>query len=156
MVARPPGGSGALVGRTSANASQAANRAALTRATRNIERAMRALTEEGVPEGLDLAGEVIVGEIQRLQSTPFPPASRPGEPPHRRTGELRDSWEHRVEGGDTLRIDSSAEHSRFMEFGTRYISPRPSVRPAVRSQGAKVTSKVAEAIDRAQRRAGYS
>lgn len=46
---------------------------------------------EGVGDALEKAGMEMAFEISEEISTPYPPASVPGEPPHLRTGTLRDS-----------------------------------------------------------------
>jgi len=62
--------------------------------------------------------------------TPFPPASRPGEPPHKRTGlgqssityqtkKNRGKWEGR------LVIREQGIHMLYLELGTRTIKRRP-------------------------------
>jgi hypothetical protein len=41
-----------------------------------------------VEEGMAIAGKVLTASTVRSVSSPYPPASRPGQPPHRRSGGL--------------------------------------------------------------------
>lgn len=62
--------------------------------------------------------------------------SRPGEPPHVDTGRLRASITHEgPQPSDTgnereVRVGTNVNYGRFLEQGTRFIEPRPWLRPA--------------------------
>lgn len=63
-------------------------------------------------------------------------ASAPGEPPARRTGNLRLNWNGTVESSSTgsgLRVtavlESQERHSTHLENGTRRMAPRPFKQP---------------------------
>lgn len=63
-------------------------------------------------------------------------ASAPGEPPARRTGNLRLSWNGTVESSSTgsgLRVtavlESQERYSTYLENGTRRMAPRPFKQP---------------------------
>lgn len=63
-------------------------------------------------------------------------ASAPGEPPARRTGNLRLNWNGTVESSSTgsgLRItavlESQERYSTYLENGTRRMAPRPFKQP---------------------------
>lgn len=63
-------------------------------------------------------------------------ASAPGEPPARRTGNLRLNWNGTVESSSTgsgLRVtavlESQERYSTYLENGTRRMAPRPFKRP---------------------------
>ena len=63
-------------------------------------------------------------------------ASAPGEPPARRTGNLRLNWNGTVESSSTgsgLRVtavlDSQERYSTYLENGTRRMAPRPFKQP---------------------------
>lgn len=60
--------------------------------------------ERAVRSGMDAAGRQIAQKAKADLSKPFPPASRRGEPPHRRTGKLAAAQEHKVtmEGGNPV------------------------------------------------------
>lgn len=63
-------------------------------------------------------------------------ASAPGEPPARRTGNLRLNWNETVESSSTgsgLRVtavlESQERYSTYLENGTRRMAPRPFKQP---------------------------
>lgn len=59
-------------------------------------------------------------------------ASRPGEPPRKRTGTLQKSVESRVElepRGVVTLIGSKVPYAKWLEYGTRRMQPRPWLRP---------------------------
>lgn len=63
-------------------------------------------------------------------------ASAPGEPPARRTGNLRLNWNGTVESSSTgsgLRVtavlESQERYSTYLESGTRRMAPRPFKQP---------------------------
>jgi HK97 gp10 family phage protein len=110
-------------------------------------------TEAGMIRGLELAAIAVEGEWKRVVSKPGPMkskptpgqqkrleqaneerrASKPGEPPRKRTGELRASIGHAPrEGGRIQRVGSSAAKARHLEWGTSRMKPRPSLRPTFR------------------------
>ena len=73
-------------------------------------------------------------ELKRVLSTPYPPASRPGHPPHKRTGKLRKSVQYRKDRKkNTYEIGAfkDAEYGWYLEKGVRNedgswkIAPRP-------------------------------
>src|SRR5947209_7057098 len=75
----------------------------------------------------------IVNELRTVLSRPYPPASRPGEAPHLRTGTLRDSVstsfdEARGEG----RVDVAAPYAGYLEAGTKRMASRPFALKTVR------------------------
>jgi hypothetical protein len=74
------------------------------------------------------AVNVVVGDTQRRVSTPYPPASQPGEPPHRRTGALMRS----ISGGVTMTrntitatVRARAPHAKHLDPGGGRIAQRP-------------------------------
>jgi len=98
-------------------------------------------------ETIDLVNDVATG-VQRLlkknlnrgdgRTNP----SKPGNPPHVRTGTLRRSWttkgnrtEKRSKSGVRLRLGSNVVYARALEFGyrPRNLKPRPYLGPTVRS-----------------------
>lgn len=61
-------------------------------------------------------------------------ASRPGEPPRKRTGTLQKSIAHEVhaDGSSVVaRIGTNVAYGRHLEFGTRRMSARPYLRPSL-------------------------
>ena len=83
-------------------------------------------------------GKQISEEAKRLVSVHFPPASRPGQPPRRRTGRLMKSIRYGVtKDGLYLYSTNMAPYSKFLEYGTSKMQARPWARPAVRNVFAK-------------------
>lgn len=59
-------------------------------------------------------------------------ASKPGEPPRKRTGALRSSIAHAPRlGGRVQRVGSSMRYSRRLEWGDSKMKPRPYFRPTL-------------------------
>jgi len=87
--------------------------------------------------------QFIIADLQSVLSTPYPPASRVGESPHRRSGTLKGGFQFRVKTGllsVSLRIFTNVPYSRRLEFGFvgtdrlgRNINqgPRPYWRPVL-------------------------
>ena len=77
------------------------------------------------------------GRVYRKPHTQSPyTASAPGEPPARRTGNLRLNWNGTVESSSTgsgLRVtavlESQERYSTYLENGTRRMAPRPFKQP---------------------------
>lgn len=68
----------------------------------------------------------------------FPPASVPGEPPHKRSGRLQTSVTWQL-GQDSIGlyaiIGSNVEYAEYLELGTDKMAPRPWLRPALVAAG---------------------
>lgn len=73
---------------------------------------------------------------QLAESTEADKARKGFEPnaPLERTGQFRDSWEHKTEGLEAV-IGSKDERAPFFEFGTSKMPPRPVLGPAVAING---------------------
>jgi hypothetical protein len=75
---------------------------------------------------LRLVLKAIVMEIRRVLSITYPPASRPGESPHRRTGTLRDSVASRLDATESIGwVSVDTPYASMLEDGTRKMKPRP-------------------------------
>lgn len=68
------------------------------------------------------AGEQLAKIQRQSLNTPYPPASAPGESPHRRTGDLQASVTSEVDETDgdrvTARVGTPLAYGRYLEFGT--------------------------------------
>ena len=96
-----------------------------------------------IARNMELLAKFIISDLEREVATPFPPASRVGEAPHRRTGTLQRGFKFRVKTGllsVSLRIFTDVPYSRRLEFGMvgtdrlgRNINqgPRPYWRPVL-------------------------
>lgn len=92
---------------------------------------------------LETLAKFIIADLQRTVSTPFPPASRVGEAPHRRSGTLKRGFGFKIKTGlmsVSLRVFTDVPYSRRLEFGMvgtdrlgRNINqgPRPYWRPVM-------------------------
>lgn len=84
-------------------------------------------------KNLDEAAEHLVAVIKRDLSKPQPP-SQPFEPPHMRSGDLRDSITYDKPSKLVRRIrvgkPKSLHYAKYLEFGTVKMAPRPFLRPA--------------------------
>lgn len=101
---------------------------------------LTAQLKAAVQEALDESIQRVVAEAKELVSEPYPPASSPGNPPHKRTGRGQEaigwtSLPRKLEAYLTVALEGF--HMVFLDLGTRHIAPRPWVRPAFqRSQKA--------------------
>lgn len=89
---------------------------------------LNALTaaEHAVPVGVKAAAKPIETYIKAKVSIPYPPPSKPGNPPHRRTGRFQRNWQ--VRGLDkTLRIRNHTYYGPFLEAGTSIMAARPTL-----------------------------
>lgn len=106
--------------------------------------AIDTLTEVGLEMEDDLRDSI---------DTAYPPASAPGQAPHRRSGALQRAVysvvDEFVDSGPVLTIGynrSVAPHSEYLTHGTKNMAPRPSIAPLVeRWRGARFE----EAVNRA-------
>lgn len=70
-------------------------------------------------------------EIKLSIADPFPPASRPGEPPHWRTGRLQRSVDYKMGGPGEADVHITAPYALYLEFGTHKMAARPHILPAL-------------------------
>ena len=84
---------------------------------------------------LDKAGAMLQEAIKRNLSQQYPPASKPGQFPARRTGRLQRSIKRRFVGGKTIRIGTINREDAFyavdLELGSSTVAARPFIRPSV-------------------------
>lgn len=80
---------------------------------------------------LTAAALTIENHSRRSISEGYPPASIPGEPPHVRTGALRNSVTHEVGDFEEIaRIGTNLPYGRHLELGTKHMPARPWLRRA--------------------------
>jgi len=88
-----------------------------------------------IHEVQETAGKQMVAEIKKSINTAFPPASRPGRPPHRRTGNLQKSIDYWVDK-KTFHVqigpNTDALYGIWLEEGTVKMDPRPYLEPVAK------------------------
>lgn len=94
-----------------------------------VDRAM-GLLDRQMPGVLKAAGEGSVQGIRQDISTAYPPASKPGQPPHYREGKLFQGIECAVfQGDDEVTISAYREGTPmvafWLEVGTKKMAARP-------------------------------
>jgi HK97 gp10 family phage protein len=80
-------------------------------------------------------GIVVSRHAKQLVGIQYPPASSPGNPPHRRTGAFRQSITYEVRkrsGQPAVRIYSTSPYGDFLNDGTSRMAARPWRKPAYR------------------------
>jgi hypothetical protein len=81
--------------------------------------------KQQIDDGLDVVAEGSKERIKHSISTPYPPASQPGEPPHERSGELMRSIQAAAANKGQVSVFSDCPHAVFVEYGTERMAPRP-------------------------------
>lgn len=77
-----------------------------------------------------------------------PPASAPGEPPHKRTGTLGRSIDQETfkDQGDFVgRVGTNLKYGLWLELGTRRMAKRPYLRPALDMNHDQIIAELREA-----------
>ena len=99
--------------------------------------AVRARIDAGIQRNLTAAALFVVRQVKLslavagpTKTIPHTPASKPGEPPHRRTGTLSRSITHEVTKY-RARVGTNIKYSKPLELGTSKMAARPYLRPAV-------------------------
>ncbi len=100
-------------------------------------KAVQFKVKAGMRKNLTAAALFVVRKVKEslavagpTKTSPGTPASKPGEPPHRRTGMLSRSITHEVTA-TTARVGTNVKYGKFLETGTSKMAARPYLRPAV-------------------------
>lgn len=101
-----------------------------------LDRLLRTIPQGTIEATLETAKDV-VEDIKQSLNVPYPPASSPGDPPHKRTGDLQRSYsailqEKLATGKVNVAIISTSPVSIFTEYGTKNMAARPHIRPAMK------------------------
>jgi len=84
---------------------------------------------------LHAKAERIAADIRRELSTAWPPASAPGESPHRRSGHLVESIKTKMVfrglHGPSAMVYTDSPYAPMLEFGTRRMAARPFFRKVI-------------------------
>lgn len=78
-------------------------------------------------------------------------ASRPGEPPRKRTGTLQKSIAHQIEVAPNqiiAKVGSKVPYARHLELGTSRMAPRPYLRPSLAEYRASFQNVVSTELRR--------
>lgn len=78
-----------------------------------------------------LVSKIAVNVAKQIVSVLGPEPSKPGEPPHRQTGEGQESIEHGWDQDLAMPYLTSNEYMWDLEFGTTTIAPRPWMRRTI-------------------------
>jgi HK97 gp10 family phage protein len=95
----------------------------------------RVALERALAPAMERAADYMVGVTKIMISTPYPPSSTPGDPPHMRTGDLMRSIQQNKRGR-TYVISAgtdggTASYASYLEYGTSKMAPRPFMRPMI-------------------------
>ena len=93
------------------------------------------------------AAAIVADKMVESINGPYPPASEPGEAPHRRTGDLRASVTSEV-AGLTGRAGAPGKVAYWLETGTTKMAARPFVRPALLNNLDVVRATVTDGVGR--------
>jgi hypothetical protein len=91
------------------------------------------VSKAAMRRALERVAPQMVEAIQGVIDTPYPPASRPGNPPHLRTGTLHDTLEAVVVSHNRIEI-RGVDYGNHLEKGTQHIAPRPFLDPTITQQ----------------------
>lgn len=112
-----------------------------------------------VGDALDDLGRRLVWRVRRALNIPYPPASEPGHPPHRRTGLLRNSIFTTVNRHQLvlhLRVDEEAFYWKFLERGTIKMAPRPFLGITLDAMQTTISTEIRRLIKRYYKMGGSS
>lgn len=140
-------------------AAQAANEAALAKATANLNMLAVAVAKDS-PKVLEGIAIKLVNEIKRKLSQPGSgaiyrrggvthQASAPGEPPAVDRGRLRASytWQAGGEGkGSYVDIGTNTVYAPMLEYGTSRMAPRPHFRPAIEAERQRIREQIVQSV----------
>ena len=91
------------------------------------------VTKAAMRRALQRVAPKMVAELQAVINKPYPPASQPGSPPHKRTGLLQNTLQAVVVGHNRIQI-LGVDYGGFLEHGTQNIAPRPFLDPTITQQ----------------------
>lgn len=122
----------------------------------NIEKAPDRY-RHGALRGMRKAGQIVKREIKRLikeppktgkkyASLPYR-SSKAGESPAYQSGDLYNSVGYKAYRYDYLSVHETAKHGKFLEYGTRYMEPRPHVSTAASSRHQTVLTAISMMIN---------
>ena len=103
------------------------------------------VVRSAIADGMERGAVVVKRTMRRFLNVPYPPASKPGQSPRKRTGNLRDSITY-VLNRKTLTLligpSEDAEYGLYLEFGTRTIEPRPFMMKALYQESKRLLNTI--------------
>jgi len=118
-----------------------ASKAKITWHGDKLNRKLNAAVGDAIEEGTNFLRD----QCREAVSDPYPPASSPGESPHLRTGKGRSSILHAVNFRKLVGyvfVADTGKHMVYLEQGTRYILPRPWLKPTFDKTKKRIKSMV--------------
>jgi HK97 gp10 family phage protein len=116
-----------------------------------------AKVHNALADAIDYAASRLVKRIRRVLNIPYPPASSPGSPPHRRSGLLRSSVYYEMSRRRLvayLRVDEAAFYWRFLEYGTSRMAARPFLGVTVDAMRPTIAIELRRAMKRTLKASG--
>lgn len=110
-----------------------------------------------IADGFEKTGKQIVKKIKSNLSTPWPPASNPGQFPHKRTGNLQQAVDYWLNGQVLelqIGVNIDAPYWNWLEDGTKKMLARPFVMGTIDQMRAQITHDLGESIRKAFQRFG--
>lgn len=126
----------------------------MTRIKSNIKQVPWAV-RRAVADGMEAAAKHLVRVTKANLNTPYPPASSPGDFPHRRTGNLRnaiDYWINRKTLSVYVGPNTDAPYAWHLERGTSRMAARPFLAPSYGQIKASMKRRIADATKSAMRK----
>lgn len=106
------------------------------------------IVRNAVADGMERAAIRVKRAIRAKINIPYPPASSPGDPPHRRTGTLRreiDYWVNRQTLIIKIGPSVDAAYGIGLEFGTVKMEARPFINVTVKENISMINNTMARA-----------
>jgi HK97 gp10 family phage protein len=113
--------------------------------TKNLTAAGTLLMRD-VKKALNKSGRTVTitktktGKIRKKLGKRGSAPSKPGEPPRKQTGTLRNHvFKRLIKGGKVMRVGTRAPHGGLLEFGTKNMAPRPYLRSTLAKDQSEIS-----------------
>lgn len=97
-------------------------------------------------------GVQLVADIRKTINTAYPPASTPGTPPHKRTGNLSREvqfWDNKRTFEIEIGVTVDALYGLFLDEGTVKMKARPFLKKPAKKAAPRYAKRVRTAVQRA-------